>query len=589
MSKQFFSKKKQTSYLIFAIFVCTFCLLQINCKQDTKQKLTKMAKYTGSIAEKAMVVSAHPAASRVGVEILKQDGNAIDASIAVQLALAVVYPRAGNLGGGGFMILRTKDTDITALDFREKAPAAAFKDMYLDSAKNVVPRLSLDGHLAAGIPATVDGLATAHAKYGALDWEKLVQPAIDLAEKGHIISEMEAKYLQKYHEDFKKINTRSCVFAKENGEQWQAGDTLIQKDLAQTLIRIRDKGRAGFYEGATADSIVAEMKRGNGIITHKDLKNYRSVWRKPVVGNYKNYRIISMPPPSSGGIALLQLCEMVEKYPLREWGFQDEKSVHLIVEAERRVYADRATHLGDPDFYDVPIETLLDEAYLEKRMSDFDMNKATKTADIEAGKIPTESEETTHLSIIDQFGNAVSVTTTLNSNYGSRLVVGGAGFLLNNEMDDFSAKAGVPNLYGLVGNKANEIVAHKRMLSSMTPTIVEKDGLLFMVVGTPGGSTIITSVFQTIMNVVEFDMSMQEAVNALRFHHQWKPDSIFMERNKVNQQTTLNETTQEALRKKGHHFMERSTIGRVDAILVLPDGNLEGAGDIRGEDTSLGF
>ncbi len=587
MNKQLFSTKEKSFYLI--VLTIIFCLIQMSCKQNTEKQIPKMANYTGSIAEKAMVVSAHPEASRVGVEILKQNGNAIDASIAVQLALAVVYPRAGNLGGGGFMVLRTKDTDITALDFREKAPAAAFKDMYLDSAKNVIPRLSLDGHLAAGIPATVDGLVTAHEKYGSLAWPKLVQPAIDLAQKGHIVSEVEARYLQKYYDDFKKINTSACVFVKENGEQWQAGDTLIQNDLAQTLIRIRDKGRAGFYEGATADSIVAEMKRGNGIITHEDLKNYRSVWRKPVVGNYKNYRIISMPPPSSGGIALLQLCKMVEKYPLREWGFQDEKSVHLMVEAERRVYADRATHLGDPDFYDVPIETLLDKAYLEKRMSDFDKHTATKTADIEAGEMPKESEETTHLSIIDQFGNAVSVTTTLNSNYGSRLVVGGAGFLLNNEMDDFSAKAGVPNLYGLVGNKANEIAAHKRMLSSMTPTIVEKDGLLFMVVGTPGGSTIITSVFQTIMNIVEFDMSMQEAVNALRFHHQWKPDSIFMERNKVTQATTLNETTKEALRKKGHHFMERSTIGRVDAILVLPDGNLEGAGDVRGEDTALGF
>ena len=586
MNVQAFSKKK---YLFYFIVICFCCIFQFNCKYSHQKTDTNTANYTGAIAEKAMVVSAHPEASRVGVEILKQNGNAIDASIAVQLALAVVYPRAGNLGGGGFMVLRTKDTDITALDFREKAPALAFRDMYLDSAKNVIPRLSLDGHLAAGVPATVDGLVAAHEKYGSLDWAKLVQPAIDLAEKGHIVSEIEAEYLQKFEEDFRKINTRSCVFAKENGKQWQAGDTLIQNDLAQTLIHIRDKGRAGFYEGATADSIVAEMKRGNGIITHEDLKNYRSVWRKPIVGNYKNYRIISMPPPSSGGIALLQLCEMVEKYPLHEWGFHDEKTVHLMVEAERRVYADRATHLGDPDFYDVPIANLLDEAYLEKRMSDFDMNKATKTADIEAGEMPKESEETTHLSIIDQFGNAVSVTTTLNSNYGSRLVVGGAGFLLNNEMDDFSAKVGVPNLYGLVGNKANEIVAQKRMLSSMTPTIVEKDGLLFMVVGSPGGSTIITSVFQTIMNVVEFDMSMQEAVNALRFHHQWKPKEIFVERDKVTQQMTFDEKTQHILENKGHSFKERAPIGRVDAILVLPNGNLEGAGDIRGEDTALGF
>lgn len=584
--------------LIIGLCLCCLLLAVNSCKQSPKRNAAitsgkHQQKYTGALAKHAMVVSAHPEASRVGVEVLKAGGNAFDASVAVQFALAVVYPRAGNLGGGGFMILRTKDGKINTLDFREEAPAKAHKDMYLDKEGNVIPNLSLDGHLAVGIPGTVAGMVQTHEKYGTMPFADLVQPAIDLATKGYQLSEVEAEKMNTFQEDFKRLNTQQPVFVNTSANgKWKAGDIIKQTDLAKTLQLIQQHKAAGFYEGTTANNIVAEMKRGNGIISLADLKNYKAKWRKPITGQYKDYRIISMPPPSSGGIALLQLCEMVEDYPLQKWGFQNPKTVHCMVEAERRVYADRAKHLGDMDFYPVPINGLLDDAYIRSRMDNFDANKASKTAEVAAGApkgaVP-ESEETTHYSIVDQEGNAVSVTTTLNANFGSKVVVGGSGFLLNNEMDDFSAKPGVPNLYGLVGAKANAIAPGKRMLSSMTPTIVEKDNRLLMVLGTPGGSTIITSVFQTFINVVEFDMSMQEAVNNLRFHHQWKPDTVYVERDEVTNELTFNEQQQKQLEELGHTIVERKSIGRVDAILVRSDGQLEGAGDIRGEDTSLGF
>ncbi len=561
---------------------------QCNFPFPPTEQTTGNARFTGSIAQKAMVVSAHPMASKVGVEILQKGGNAIDAAVAVQLALAVVYPSAGNLGGGGFMVYRSHSGEITALDFREKAPAQAHRNMYLDSLGNVIPRLSLDGHLAAGVPGTVDGCVKMHQKYGKLPFADLVAPAIKLAEEGvRLFSEVEPNRYNEKQEAFRKMNTFTEDKYLLKKEAWKAGDTLIQKDLAETLKRVQTHGEAGFYEGKTADLIVAEMKKGNGIITHEDLKNYEAVWRKPIVGNYKNHRIISMPPPSSGGIALVQLLKMVAPFPLAKWGFHSPEAVHHIVEAERRVYADRATHLGDSDFYKVPIEGLLEANYLKKRMADFDVKQAVRSDKILAGKPKgvAESEETTHLSIVDAEGNAVSVTTTLNASFGSKTFVDGAGFLLNNEMDDFSAKPGTPNLYGLVGGEANAIEPNKRMLSSMTPTIVEKDGKLLMVVGSPGGSTIITSVFQTILNVLEYNMGMQEAVNAARFHHQWLPDKVFIEKNAFEQQAN----TKEQLQKMGHTFKERSPIGRVDAILLLPDGTLEGGADIRGEDAALGF
>ena len=578
-------------YLLF-IF-----LLYLGCKETPFPKLFNRnanAQYSGAIGNKAMVVTAHTEATRIGVEVLKKGGNAIDAAVAVQFALAVVYPSAGNLGGGGFLVMRTKNGEIACLDYREKAPLKAYRDMYLDSLGNVIPNLSLQGHLASGIPGTVDGMVKAHEKYGLLPWQELVQPAIELAEKGvYFFSDVEPNKLNALQDDFKSLNTHQCAFVKQGG--WKAGDTIKHPDLANTLKLIRDKKRDGFYNGVTAENIVAEMQRGGGIISQADLKSYESVWRTPLISQYKDYRIISMPPPSSGGVALSQLLKIVENYPVAEWGFHTPQSVHLMVEAERRVYADRATHLGDPDFYTVPVSALLGKKYLTKRMSDFDLEKATPSANVKAGKIEgmklepvktqtkAEKEETTHYSIVDEFGNAVAVTTTLNGSFGSRVCVGGSGFLLNNQMDDFSIKPGIPNLYGLVGAEANAIAPAKRMLSSMTPTIVEKNAQLFMVLGSPGGSTIITSVFQIFINVVEFKMTMQEAVNLGRFHHQWKPDTIFIEEN------SLTKICIQKLEKMGHVVVPRELIGRVDAILVREDGTLEGAGDIRGEDTALGY
>ncbi|HRJ14087.1 MAG TPA: gamma-glutamyltransferase [Saprospiraceae bacterium] len=528
-------------------------------------------------SQRGMVVAPHPLASAAGVEILKQGGNAIDAAVAVQWVMAVVYPRAGNVGGGGFMVIRLKDGATAAIDYREKAPLAAHRDMYLDSLGQVMPRLSQDGHLAAGVPGTPAGLLEVHRKYGRLPMAQLMARAIEYADKGFSISEGEAARLNSFQEAYRKQNTAPTVFIKD---QWKAGDRLVQKDLAAVLKRIRKQGAAGFYEGKTADLIAQEMQRGGGIITREDLKNYRAQWRTPVSGQYKGYRVISMPPSSSGGVALLQMLEMVEPYPLGQYGFQSAEAVHLMAEAERRAYADRAEYLGDTDFYKVPMDSLLNETYLRGRMADFNPAKAGQSAALGAGKfqLTKESFETEHTSIVDAEGNAVSVTTTLNSNYGGKVVVGGGGFFLNNEMDDFSVKPGVPNQFGLVGNEANAIQPGKRMLSSMTPTIVEKDGQLFMVLGAPGGSTIITAVFQVLLNVVEFNLDLESAVNAGRFHHQWLPDQIMVE------EAALSPQVRQALTDKGHKLQSVKYMAVIKAIQRLPDGRLIGAGDPRNPD-----
>nr|WP_222619628.1 MULTISPECIES: gamma-glutamyltransferase [Pontibacter] len=529
-----------------------------------------------------MVVSAHPEASRIGMEVMKRGGNAYDATVATQFALAVAFPVAGNIGGGGFTIYRSATGETGALDYRETAPLAASETMYQDSAGNVVTGLSTDGHLAAGVPGTVDGMVKLHQKLGSLPWNELVQPAIDLARNGVVLTPKEADGLNRTQEAILKNNRHKPYLVRP--QAWKAGDTLRHEDLARTLERIRDKGRDGFYAGETAALLVKEMKRGGGIISKQDLENYTSVWREAVEGNYKDYKVISMPPPSSGGIALLQLLTMGEPYDLRKSGWQSAEEVQVITEAERRVYADRATYLGDPDFVAVPKRELLDKSYLTMRMSTMQLDKATPSSEVKAGQLPVyESEQTTHFSIVDPAGNAVSTTTTLNGAYGSKVVVEGAGFILNNEMDDFSVKPGVPNMFGLVGGKANAIAPTKRMLSSMTPTILEKDGKLFMVVGTPGGSTIITSVFQAIVNVLEHNMTMQQAVSAPRFHHQWLPDVIQHEPDAISTEVRA------ILTNKGYKLEQRSPYGRVDAILVLPNGKLEAGADPRGDDAASGF
>jgi gamma-glutamyltranspeptidase / glutathione hydrolase len=540
----------------------------------------------GVFAKNGMVASAHADASNVGVEIMKMGGNAIDAAVGTHFALAVVFPFAGNLGGGGFAVIREKNGQTHSIDFREKAPLKANRDMYLDAAGNVIEGLSTKGHLASGVPGSVDGMVELHKKYGKLSWDKLLEPAIKLAENGVILTEREALGLNNNTAVFKEVNGNDLkYFVKPSGEKWVKGDILIQKDLAETLRSIQKHKRAGFYEGKVAQQLVAEMKKGGGIISLEDLHKYHSAWRKPIVADFKNYKIITMPPSSSGGVALIQLLRLVEPYPLQQWGWNSANTIQVMIEAERRVYADRAKWMGDMDFVDVPIEKLIGRNYLKSRWTDFDSTKATNSKDIKGGTLPGyESMETTHYSVVDAEGTAVSITTTLNGAYGSKVIVDGAGFLMNNEMDDFSVKAGVPNMFGLLGSKANEIQPEKRMLSSMTPTIVEKDGKLLMVVGTPGGSTIITSVFQTVLNVTEHKMNMQQAVNALKFHHQWLPDRTVFEPN------AFSEKTVEKLRSKGYIIdQQKGTLGRMDCIMLHPDGQLEGASDPRADNTSTGY
>jgi len=559
-------------------------LFEISCSTTkTSTTLVDQYKYETQkkvVCENGSVVSAHPLASKVGLAVLKMGGNAVDAAIATQLALAVVYPNAGNIGGGGFMVARLKEGKLVAIDYREKAPGNAHRDMYLSPSGEPQLQLSQNGHLSSGVPGTIAGLFES-SKYAKLSFDKLIQPAIDLAEKGFIISDREAKAFNSLKEQFEKYNTQTPVFVKNIS--WKGGDTLFQKDLAETLKRIKKKGAKGFYEGETARLIVEEMKRGKGIITLDDLKNYKAASREPHVFDYKGYKIVGMPMPSSGGLLLHQMLKMIEDKPIASYGFHSPEAVQLMVEAERRAYADRAQYMGDADFFKVPVSKLTSEKYLKERMADFVPGKAGNSELVKPGDIPAaESEETTHLSVIDKDGNAVAVTTTLNNSYGSKTVVGGAGFILNDEMDDFSVKPGVPNMYGAIGGEANAIMPGKRMLSSMTPTLVLKDGMPYLVVGTPGGTTICTSVFQTIVNIIDFNMSTEDAVWKPKFHHQWLPDKVDLEKG-------FPDNTRKALEEMGYKIVERSGIGRTEVIKVLPNKKFEAVADNRGDDSAEGW
>ena len=533
-----------------------------------------------------MVVSTSIQASQAGIQILKKGGNAIDAAVAVGFALAVTSSGNGNIGGGGFLIARLSNGTSIALDHREKAPLKAHSNMFLNDSGSVIRGMSLFSRASSGVPGTVDGLIRAFENHGSgkISLREILNPAIRLAEKGFELSHFEANRLNAYKSFFEKNKAASKIFIRKNGKPWEKGQILIQKDLAKTLKRIARYGRDGFYSGTVAQLIVEEMKRGNGLITKEDLLRYESKYRAPVLGTYKGHDIISMGPPSSGGALLVNMLNMLENYPMDTLGWNSSEYIHLLTEVERRAYADRAEHMGDPDFWDVPISMLTSKNYAKNRIKNINLDVATPSSDISASKkVLYETDETTHYSVVDRWGNAVSVTTTINLNYGNGCIVEGAGFFLNNEMDDFSSKPGVPNAFGLIGNEANAIEASKRPLSSMTPTIVLKDNKPFLIIGSPGGSTIITTTLQTILNVVDHDMDIKEAVCAPRFHSQWLPDVIQYE------PRSLIKDLKKALELKGHKLVERgSYIGEANGIMILEDGYY-GGGDCRGETSAIGY
>ena len=569
--------KKTHLLLSLCILLCFW-----QCDSPKKEISQSTTPVMGLISQKAMVVSAREEASRIGSEIMQQGGNAFDAMVATEMALAVCYPNAGNLGGGGFMVYRTHQGEVGALDYREKAPLRANRDMFLDENKKYLQDKSKTGGLAVGVPGTIAGIFKAHKRFGSLPMQTILRPVILLAKNGFKITEKQAKQFNDYSAVFKQVNQENSIYTKK----FKPGDVFKNEALANTLQQISDNGRSAFYQGEIAKTLVAFLQKNGGIVSLKDLDNYQAIWREPIVFNYKDLRIISMSPPSSGGICMAQILKTTANYPIAQYGHNTTKTIQVLTEAQRRAYADRSHYLGDPDFIDIPVDSLLSDAYLKGRMDSFSFEGATPSKELTHGAISqAESTETTHYSIIDSYGNAIAVTTTLNASFGSKLYNKKLGFFLNNEMDDFSAKPGTPNLFGLIGGDANAIAPQKRMLSSMTPTLVEKDNKLWMTLGTPGGSTIITSVLQTILNVYEFNMSMQQAVNAPRFHHQWLPDIVKVEANSFDDKTI------KELENKGYiiDYKNASNIGRVDAILVLSDGSLEAGADKRGDDIAVGF
>ncbi len=559
-------------FLSITLLLCLF----VSCKQIDKSSVK------GLITEHAMVVSARAEASEIGSAILKKGGNAFDAMCATQLALAVAYPFAGNIGGGGFMVYRKANGDIGSIDFREKAPLAATKNMYLDELGEVIPNKSILGAMAVGVPGTIAGVFEVHKKLGTLPIDDIFDPVINLAYKGVTVTKKQEQKIKKYQPLFLEANKQPIIL----DTLWKTNDVIKYPELAKTLERILKHGRDEFYKGETAKILAKFIQDNGGIITEEDLAKYKAKWRTPITFTYDDLKIISMAPPASGGICLAQIMTMLQPFHLDEYGHNSLKTIQAITEAERRAYADRSFYLGDSDFVEIPIETLIKDDYLSGRMVDFSFEKATLSSDVSHGNIKIiESDETTHYSIVDQFGNAIAATTTLNGAYGSKLYCSELGFFLNNEMDDFSSKPGEPNMFGLIGAEANSIQPEKRMLSSMTPTIVEKNDKLYMTLGTPGGSTIITSVLQTILNVHEFGMTMQEAVDAPRFHHQWLPDEIRMEPNAFDKKLV------KQLEILGYSINEKDSpvIGKVDGILVLDDNSYEGGADYRGDDTAVGF
>ena len=549
----------------FFSFLFSFNFILISC--STEKPIT------------GAVVSAREEASKIGVAIMAKGGNAFDAMIATDLALTVCYPNAGNIAGGGFLVYRLDNAETGSLDYREKAPSAASAEMYLDEDGNVIPEKSTLGGMAVGVPGTVAGLEAIHEKFGTLPWEDLVKPAIDLANKGYRVTAKQQLSFEDKKEEFVKINGKNTFYAKD----FKANDWVKNKALATTLERIARKGSAGFYQGVNAEAMIERINETGGVMTLEDLISYRPVWRDPIHFKYDDLDIYSMGPPSSGGICLAQIMKMIEPFNIEQYAQNSSAAIQIVVEAERRSYADRSLYLGDPDFINIPQDSLLDKVYLSDRMSSFNFDQASKSSDINPGTIIwNESEQTTHYSILDPMGNAVAVTTTLNGSYGSKVFVESGGYFLNNEMDDFSSKPGFPNMFGLIGGKANAIAPEKRMLSAMTPTIVEKNGKLSMIVGTPGGSTIITSVLQTILNVYEFGMSIQEAVRAPRFHHQWLPDIVVLEPKQFDSLLI------QKLQTKGYDIKEEYSriIGRVDAIHLSDENVISMGADPRGDDTA---